>query len=75
VARAVVDKGLTRAEVTELAKAVKAKRPVPAARPDPVTLDLGDGMTVTVRWKKATGVGAAQALRKALRMIAATEAA
>jgi ParB family transcriptional regulator, chromosome partitioning protein len=68
IARAVVAEGLVRDEVTELVRAVRAKRPAPAARPDPVTLDLGDGMTITVRWRKATGVGLAQLLRRALKL-------
>jgi ParB family chromosome partitioning protein len=69
VARAVVSEGLTRSELTELVQAVRARRPAPAPRPDPITLDLGDGTTVIVRWKKANATGAAQALRKALKMV------
>jgi ParB family chromosome partitioning protein len=68
VAQAVVAEGLTRSEVTELVQAVRARRPAPAPRPDPVAFDLGDGTTVIVRWKKANATGAAQALRKALKM-------
>jgi ParB family chromosome partitioning protein len=67
VAEAVVAGGLNRSEITEVVRAVKAKRPVPAVRPDPYVVDVGDGVTVTVRWRKANGVSAAQALRKALR--------
>ena len=37
--------------------------PSPPPRPDPVTLELGDGVTVTVRWKKAGPVGLVPALR------------
>jgi ParB family chromosome partitioning protein len=70
VAEAAVGSGLKRAEVAAVVQAVKAKRPTPAARPEPVTLDIGDGMTVTVRWRKATGVSPAQALRKALKIVA-----
>jgi ParB family chromosome partitioning protein len=68
VAKAAATEGLTRAEVTELVQAVKAKRPVPPARPDPVTFDLEHGVTVTVRWKKAGAFGTVQALRKALKL-------
>jgi ParB family transcriptional regulator, chromosome partitioning protein len=52
----------------ELVKAVRAKRPAPSPKPDPVTLDLGDGCTVQVRWKKANGLTAVQALRRALKL-------
>jgi ParB family transcriptional regulator, chromosome partitioning protein len=68
VAAAVMSENLTRSEVVELVQAVKARRPTPAARPEPATFDLGDGMTVVIRWKKANGIGAGQALRKALKM-------
>ena len=33
-----------------------------------MTLELGDGVTVTVRWKKAGPVGLVQALRRALKL-------
>jgi ParB family chromosome partitioning protein len=69
VAEEAIASGLKRAEVAAVVQAVRAKRPAPEARPEPVTLDLGDGMTVTVRWRKATGVTAVQALRKALRLL------
>ena len=39
------------------------------SRPEPVALDLGDGTTVLIRWKKANSTSAAQALKKALKMI------
>jgi ParB family chromosome partitioning protein len=68
VAQAAVQEGLTRCEVTELVQAVKAKRPMPATRPEPVTFDLGDGITVTIRWRKAGTTGTVQALRKATKM-------
>ena len=68
VAEAVVSEGLKRSEVTELVQAVKARRPAPARKPEPVTLDLGD-CTVTVRWKKPSAVSALQALRKALKYL------
>ena len=64
VAEAVVTEGLTRTEVTELVQAVKARRPAPDRRPEPITIDLGD-CSVTVRWKKASETTALQALRKA----------
>lgn len=68
VARVVVDQKLTRGEVEDLVKAVRAKRPAPAARPDPVSLDLGDGV-VTVKWRKASGVSAMQLLRRAMKAL------
>jgi ParB family chromosome partitioning protein len=64
VAQAIVTEGLTRTEVTELVQAVKARRPAPSRRPEPVTVDLGD-CSVTVRWKKASETTVMQALRKA----------
>jgi ParB family transcriptional regulator, chromosome partitioning protein len=67
VAQAAVQDGLTRAEVTEVVQAVKARRPVPAPRPEPVVLDGGDGVTVIVKWRKACDVSLMQALRRALR--------
>jgi ParB family chromosome partitioning protein len=67
VAKAVVEEGLTRTEVVALVQAVKSRRPAPARRPDPVTFDLGD-CKVTIRWTKASGTTALQALRKATRM-------
>jgi ParB family chromosome partitioning protein len=66
-----VAEGLTRAEVAESVHAVKAKRPAPAARPEPAAFDLGDGVVVTIRWKKACPVGAAQALKKSLKVVQA----
>ena len=69
VAQAVIEKGLTRSEVADVVAAVRAKRPTPAPRPDPVTLDLGDGCSVTIRWKKGGGFSALQALRRATRLL------
>ena len=68
VAAAAVAQKLTRTEVDELVKAVRAKRPLPSLRPDPVTLDLGDGCTVQVRWRKANGLTIFQALRRAMKL-------
>jgi ParB family chromosome partitioning protein len=68
VAEAVVAEGLTRTEVSELIQAVKARRPAPARRPDPVTIEAGD-CTVTVRWKKPSGTTVLQALRKAVKQV------
>ncbi len=73
VAQAVVAEGLTRTEVTELVQAVKARRPAPSRRPEPITIDLGD-CSVTVRWKKASETTALQALRKAARQLQGREA-
>jgi ParB family transcriptional regulator, chromosome partitioning protein len=69
VAKAAEDEGLKRAEVAEIVQAVKARRPVPATRPEPVTVDIGDGCTVTIRWKKAGTITALQALRRAARTV------
>jgi ParB family chromosome partitioning protein len=68
VARAAVQEGLKRSEVAELVQAVKARRPAPATRPDPVIFDLGDGLSITIRWKKANGVDLVKALRLALKL-------
>jgi hypothetical protein len=75
VAQVIVAEGLTRDEVAELVRAVRAKRPTPAARPDPVTLDLGDGMTFSIRWRKANGVGVLDALKRAMKQVKAMDAA
>src|SRR5690606_19135597 len=42
--------------------------PAPAPRPDPVTFDLGDGCTVTVRWRTSGGPDLIQALRRVLKL-------
>ena len=68
VAQAIVDQGLTRSEVAEVVKAVRGRRPA-QTRPDPVEVDLGDGITVVVRFRKPTTVTAQQALRKALKVL------
>ena len=68
VAQAIVDQGLTRSEVAEVVKAVRARRPA-QIRPDPIEVDLGDGITVVVRYRKPTTVTAQQALRKALKVL------
>jgi ParB family transcriptional regulator, chromosome partitioning protein len=67
VAHAAVEQQLTRSEVAEVVKAVRAKRPAPILRPDPVSYDLGD-CTVTVKWKKGGGSTATQALRRAAKV-------
>jgi ParB family chromosome partitioning protein len=69
VATAAVDKGLTRGEVDELVKAVRARRPAPSARPEPITMDLGDGCIVVVKWRKAGGLSPLQALRRAMKLL------
>jgi ParB family chromosome partitioning protein len=74
VADQAVAEGLTRSEVAEVVQAVKARRPVPRPRPDPVTIDLGDGLTVTVRWRKPSDISTTQALRKALKAAQEQEA-
>jgi ParB family transcriptional regulator, chromosome partitioning protein len=69
VAARVVDQGLTRAEAAEVVKAAKSGRPAPAARPDPVEIDLGDGIVVVVKYRKPSGVSPLQALRRATRLL------
>ncbi len=68
VASAVEEQGLARDEVAELVKAVRARRPAPQAKPEPITIDLGP-CTVQVRWKRADPITALQALRRALKVI------
>ena len=69
VAARIVDQGLTRAEAAEVVKAVKARRPGPDARPDPIEIDLGDGIVVVVKYRKPSGVSPIQALRRATRLL------
>ncbi len=68
VAQVVLDQKLTRSEVEDLVRAVRSKRPSPASKPEPITLDVGEG-TVTIRWRKASGVSALQLLRKAMKAL------
>jgi ParB family chromosome partitioning protein len=68
VAAAAEEQGLGRDEVAEIVKAVRARKPAPAARPAPVTVDLGV-CTVQVKWKKADPITAQQALRKAMKAL------
>jgi ParB family chromosome partitioning protein len=69
VAHAAVAEGLKRDEVAELVQAVKAKRPAPVSRPDPVVLDVG-GVAVTIRWKKGgEALTALQALKRAVKQL------
>jgi ParB family transcriptional regulator, chromosome partitioning protein len=82
LAEAVVEHGLKRSEVAQAVQAVKANRPTPPRRPDPVEVDLGDGVKVRVTWSRQSAVSALQALRKAVkelqereRQSGATEAA
>lgn len=75
LAQAVVEQKLTRSEVAAAVQAVRAKRPTPAAKPTPVDLDLGDGTTVRIAWKKANGISPAQALRRATKMLQERERA
>ncbi|HEU5116713.1 MAG TPA: ParB/RepB/Spo0J family partition protein [Isosphaeraceae bacterium] len=69
VAATVVEQGLNRGEVEDLVKAVRARRPSPVAKPEPVAVDLGDGCTVQVRWRRPNGMSAMQALRKAIKQL------
>ncbi len=59
---------MARDDVAAIVRAVKARK-APALRPDPVEVDLGEGCTVQVRWKRARGPTAVQALRKALKTL------
>lgn len=68
VARAVVAEGLNRTEVGQVIQSIKARRPAPSPKPDPETIDLGDGITVTIKWRKPSPVGVVQALRRALNL-------
>jgi ParB family chromosome partitioning protein len=65
MAELAVSEGLTKTEVHAAVNHVKATRRPAAARPEPRTYDLGS-CTVTVRWKRAGGPDAAEALRLAL---------
>jgi ParB family chromosome partitioning protein len=72
IAEQAVEKKLTRAQVAEMVDGAKAKKPPKQAapKPQPVVHDLGGGVVVTVRWKRATKgtiVTAAQALQQALK--------
>ena len=61
--------GLTTSEVAEAVKAVRARRPVAAIRPQPVEVDLGDGTVVVVKWKKANATTALQAARRVVKIL------
>jgi ParB family chromosome partitioning protein len=67
MAELVVSEGLSKTEVVEAVKNIKAKRAPAAKRPDPVTFDAGDGCKVTVRWGRAGGPTAVKALSTALK--------
>jgi ParB family chromosome partitioning protein len=71
VAVQVVAAGLNRSEVAEVVEAVKARRPaaVRPVKPSPVEIDLGDGVTVTVRYRKPSTISPLQAVRKAARTL------
>ncbi len=69
MARAATTEGLTRDEVVQAVRAVKANRPAPPGRPIPVTVDL-EVASVSVKWKKGSeGLTVAQILRKALKVL------
>jgi ParB family chromosome partitioning protein len=68
LAEAVVGQNLTRSEVAEVVKAVRARRPA-QTKPDPVEVDLGDGVSVVVRYRKPSSVSPVQALRRALKAL------
>jgi ParB family transcriptional regulator, chromosome partitioning protein len=68
LAATIVDQQLTRSEVEEVVKAVRARRPA-QGRPEPVAVDLGDGIIVVVRYRKPSSVTAVQALRRAMKVL------
>jgi ParB family transcriptional regulator, chromosome partitioning protein len=67
-ARVAAEEGLNRGEVAELVQALKAKRPAPPSRPEPVTVEV-DGCQVTMRWRKPNGLSPLQVLRRACRQL------
>ena len=69
MAEAAVSEGLKRSEVAERVRAVKERRPPGSSRPEPVTIDLGDGLSVAIRWKKASPVDPIKALKLALKQL------
>jgi ParB family transcriptional regulator, chromosome partitioning protein len=69
LASAAVAEKLTRSEVVEAVKAVRARRPVPEARPEPVEVEVEPGVTVVVRYRKPSSLTAVHALRKALKIL------
>jgi ParB family chromosome partitioning protein len=69
LASAAVAEKLTRSEVAEAVKAVRARRPPPDARPEPVEVEVEPGVNVVVRYRKASSLTAVQALRKALKLL------
>lgn len=74
VAEVAVAQGLRRSEVAELARSVRSRRPAPAARPEPVTIDLGE-CVVSVKWKKAGTMTGLQALARASKELRGRERA
>jgi ParB family chromosome partitioning protein len=69
LAEAAVAGKLTRSEVAEAVKAVRARRPAPDARPDPVEVEVEPGVHVVIRYRKASPLTAVQVLRKALKLL------
>lgn len=72
LAERAVAEGMNREAVIEAVKAVRAERPVPTPKPEPVTLDLGDGISVTIRWRKPSEVSALQAALQAVELLQQT---
>lgn len=68
IAEAVASQNLARDEIAAIVRTVKARK-APVPKPDPVDIDLGDGCTVQVRWKKAGPLGAIAALKRALKIL------
>ena len=55
--------------MAEAVKAVRARRPPPEARPDPVEIEVEPGVIVIIRYRKSSSLTAVQALRKALKSL------
>jgi ParB family chromosome partitioning protein len=69
VAQVAVEQRLTRDEVAEMARTLKARRPAPAPRPDPVTLDVAPRVQVVVRYRGDSQVSAEEALELGLALL------
>ena len=69
LAEAAVAEKLTRSEVADAVKAVRARRPAPDARPEPVEVEVEPGVHVVIRYRRASPLTAVQALRKALKLL------
>jgi ParB family chromosome partitioning protein len=73
LAEVTIAEDLTRDEVAEAVKAVKARRSPATSRSAPVELEVEPGVMVTIRWRRANSLTATQALRRALKMLQGQE--